>query len=128
MKAHMIRERSPETGDWGRDWKAWLRVPRLDIEAMENSGSKAAGQRFKPASAVKDDRHIYLGGTDKDSDLQRFYTAMMARGAYFEQYGYSLGAKDADGLDLNYIEIGGERQTFEWCEGRSLIRDLEPVG
>ena len=114
MKVHRIRERDETSGDWGGDWQSWLRVSQPDIEPL---GIKLTSSSFK------DDEYFYLGGDDKDS----FYLAMMKRGAYFEQYGWHEGAKDENGLLRNYVALGGDRQTFEWSEGRSPIRDLESV-
>ena len=105
MKAHTMRERDSETGDWGGDWQAWLRVARTDIESLGVTLT---------ADSRQDAEYFYLG----EDDVQDFYTALMKRGAYFQQSGYP------EWSDLNFIELRGDRQTFEWIEGRSPIRDL----
>ena len=114
MKVQRIRERDATSGDWGGDWRTWLRVSRLDIEPL--------GIEVTSASS-KDANYLYLHG----DDIETFYVAMMERGKYFEKYGWHEGAKDENGLLRNFVELGGDRQTFEWSEGRSPIRDLESV-
>ena len=103
MKAHFIRETNPD-GNLGN---GWTRVSRTDIESLKIDVTPASRQ---------DDEYIYLwhDGTDT-SDADAFYTALILRGAYFEQTYPHL------------IKLGGEEQTFEVVEGLSDVRDLEPV-
>ena len=118
MKVQRIRERDATSGDWGGDWRTWLRVSRQDIKSLKIEVT---------SESRMDDEYIYLRYGGADADAQTFYRAMMERGAYYQQYGWHEGSKDKDGLDLNFVELGGDRQTFEWAEGRSPIRDLESV-
>ena len=102
MKAHFIRE----TDEHGYA-DGWLRVSRQDIKALGIEVTSASRQ---------DDKFIYLwhDGTDT-SDADAFYTALMLRGAYFEQ------------AHPHVIKLRGDEQTFEVIDGLSAVRDLAPV-
>ena len=62
MKVQRIRERDATSGNWGGDWRTWLRVSRLDIEPL--------GIEVTSASS-KDANYLYLHG----DDIETFYVA-----------------------------------------------------
>ena len=114
MKAHFIRE----TDEHGYA-DGWLRVSRLDIKSLKIEVT---------SESRMDDEYIYLKYyDDRTADAQTFYKAMMERGAYYQQYGWHEDAKDENGLLRNFVELGGDRQTFEVIDGLSAVRDLAPV-